>query len=78
MIELKNKAKVSKGSGKEIDQAEQLDVLLNQSVKVLNKNCETEVRDACITSKQENRFHAPFNSKYIQMEIIITEKKTLI
>ena len=44
--ELKDKVKNSEGSGMETDHAEQLDTLLNQSAKVLNRNCHTE--DRCL------------------------------
>ena len=58
----KDKMKSREGSGMESDQVEQLDMLLNQSVKVLNKKCDTEETDASTTSKWNNR-SSPFNSK---------------
>ena len=36
----------------ETDQAKQLVTLLNQSVKVFNKNCDTKETDTSTTSKQ--------------------------
>ena len=42
IVELKDKIKSCKGTGIETDQAEQLDALLNQSAKALNKNHNTE------------------------------------
>ena len=51
IVKLKDKTKISKGSGMETDQAELLDVPLNQSAKVLNKNHDTEETDASTTSK---------------------------
>ena len=58
ITELKDKVESSEGSGKEIDQVEQLDDLLNQSAKVLNKNCDSEETDVSTNSKQEiDHFH---------------------
>ena len=51
IVELKDKTKGSEWSGMETDQAEQVDAPLNQSTKVLNKNCDTEETDASTTSK---------------------------
>ena len=59
----------------ETDQAEQLDALLNQSTKVLNKNHDTEETDASLTSKQVNRSPSAFDNKDTQTEIIMAEKR---
>ena len=49
IAKLTDETKSIKGSGIETDQAKQLDVLLNQSAKVLNKNCNTEETDTSTT-----------------------------
>ena len=49
IVKLIDKTKCSEGS--RMDQAKLLDVLLNQSTKVLNKNHDTEETDASIISK---------------------------
>ena len=61
----------------ETDQAEQVDVLLNQSIKVLNKNHDTEETDASTTLKWDNRspLPSPFDSKEIQKEIVMAKKR---
>ena len=45
----------------ETHQAEQLDALLSQSAKALNKNWDTEETNASATPKWENRF-PPFGT----------------
>ena len=72
IVELKNKTKSSKGSGIETDQAQQLDTVLNQSAKALNKNCDTEETDASTTSRWDNRSPSPFDSK---AKITMAEKR---
>ena len=62
----------------ETHEAEQLDVLLNEFMKVLNKNHDTEEIDAFLTSKQYNRSPSPFENKDTQTKIIIVGKGTLI
>ena len=59
----------------ETDQAEQLDALLNQSTKVLEKNCDTEETDTSTSLKRENRSSTPFHNKDMQIEIVIVEKR---
>ena len=76
--ESKDKVKSSEGSGIETDQAEQLDVLLNQSTKVLNKHHDTDETDASITSKWDRRPLSPYSNKDTQTEIIMAEKVILI
>ena len=44
----RDKIKCSQESGMQTDQAEQLDTLLNQSAKVLNKSHDTKETDASI------------------------------
>ena len=63
MTKVKDRTKSSQGSTMETDQAKQLDALLNQSVKVLNKNCDTEEIDASTTSKWDNRSPSPFDNQ---------------
>ena len=43
----------------ETNQAEQLDTLLNQSSKVLNKSQEAEETDIWTTPKRDNRSSSP-------------------
>ena len=50
-FEGREKVKSSVGSGMETDQGGQLDMLLNQFMKVLNKNYNIEEADASLTSK---------------------------
>ena len=59
----------------ETDQAEQLNVLLNQSTRVLNRNCDTKERDATMTSRWDNGSLPPFKNKDTQSEIVMAEKK---
>ena len=47
--ESKGKVISSKGSGKETNKAEQLDTLLNQFMKEIDKSHDTEVSDASMT-----------------------------
>ena len=66
------------GSGMKMDQAEQLDVLLIQSAKVLNKNEkneEAEETDTFTTSKRDNRSPSPLDSQSTQTVIIMVGKK---
>ena len=65
-VELKDKRNGGKGSVIEADQAEQLDALLNQSAKVLNKNHDTEEMDSSTTSKRNNRSLFPFIIKILR------------
>ena len=62
-------------SGIKTDQAKQLDALLNQSVRVLNKNHDTEEKYASMTSKWDNRSPSPFNSLNTQTKKTRAEKK---
>ena len=73
--ELKEKIKSSEESGMETIQVEQLDALINQSVKVLNKNHDTEDTDTSNTLKWYNRSMSPFDSKDTQIEMVMTEKR---
>ena len=72
--ESRDKVKISEGSGMETDQAEWLDTLLNQSAKVLNKNCNTEETDISITGQQVPLL---FENKDNQTEIIMTKKRDI-
>ena len=72
---MKDKTKSSKGAGIETDQAEQLKALLNQSTKVLCKNCDTEETDSSTTSKQDNKSLSPFERKNTQTEKIMVKKR---
>ena len=54
----------------ETHQTEQLDAFLNQSMKMLNKNHDTEETDNSTTSKQDNGSPLPFDIKHTQMQII--------
>ena len=72
----KDKIKSIEGSGMETAKAEQLDVLLNQSTKVLIKIHDTEEMDVCMTSKWDTRYPFSFDSKDTQTEIIRAEKDT--
>ena len=47
------KVKHSEGSGMEIDQAGQLNALLNESTKVLNKNQEPKGIDSSTTKRRQ-------------------------
>ena len=73
--ESKDKVQSGEGSGMEIDQSGQLDALLNQYVTVLNKNCDTEETNSSTTSKQDNRYPFPSDSKDTQTEIIMAQKR---
>ena len=75
ITESKDKIKSSEGSGMETGQVEQLDVCLNQSAKVLIKNCDTEETNMSTTSKQDNRSPSPFDSKDTQAEIVMAKKE---
>ena len=72
-MELKDKAKSSERLGMETDLAEWLDVLLNQSTKVLNKNCYTEETDTSTTLKRDNRSLSPVENQDTQTEIVMVE-----
>ena len=63
---IKDKVKSSEQVDMVVDQAEQLDVLLNQSAEVLNKNHDNEETDACMTSKWDNR--SPLTIKMPKLE----------
>ena len=55
----------------ETDQPEQQDVLLNPSMKVLSKNCETEKKQMPLLFQKETPL---FNNKDTQTEIVMAEK----
>ena len=57
------------------DQAEQLDVLLSQSMKVVNKNWDTEKTEASMTSKWDNTSPFAFDDRDTQTEIVMADKK---
>ena len=65
------KIKSSEGSGRETDEAEQLDPVLNQSAKVLNKTQEAEETDASML-KIDNRSPPPLKSRDTHTTIIMT------
>ena len=67
--------KSSDGLGMETGQTEQLDTLLSQFAKVLNKNSDAKETDAFATSKQDNRSPSPFDSQDTETESVMTEKK---
>ena len=58
----------------ETDQAEQLDILLNQSAKVLTGNRDTEETDASTTSKWDSKSSSPFDNQDTWTEIVMAEK----
>ena len=59
----------------ETDQVEQIDVLLIQSTKLINKTCDTEETDASTTMKRDNRFLSSFDNKDTQTEIVMVENR---
>ena len=59
----------------ETDQEKQLDALLHQSAKILNKNHENEETDASTTSKRDNRSPSPFDNQDIKTGIVMAEKR---
>ena len=58
----------------EINEAEQLDTL-NQPVKCVNKNQDTEETDALATPKEESRFSSPLDSQDTQTEIVMAGRR---
>ena len=62
----------------ETDQAEQLDTLLNQSTKVLNKNQEAEETDALMTSKRDNRSLSLLYNQDTQTATVMAKRRILI
>ena len=56
-------------------QAEQLDVFLNQSAKMSNKNCDAEETDVSSASKVDNRSPPSFDNKDTQTEIVMSNKR---
>ena len=59
----------------ETDHTKQLDALLSQSTKILNKNGNTEETDASTTSKRDKRSSSPFDNQDTPIEIIMDEKR---
>ena len=58
----------------ETDQAECLNVLFNQCVKLLNKNHNTKETDASTNSKRDKRSLSHFDNQDIQRKIVMSEK----